>query len=96
MTIFVLCDLEGAAGVVDFQTQSYAGGKYNEQAKRLATHEINALVDEHGLTKTQVVILAVDRFSRELSAQSQEAHKDVRRLKTVARIAPHLDLGQDG
>ncbi len=45
MTIFVLCDLEGAAGVVDFQTQSYAGGKYNEQAKRLATLEINALVD---------------------------------------------------
>ena len=45
MKIFVLCDLEGAAGVVDFQTQTYADTKYNEQAKALATQELNALVD---------------------------------------------------
>lgn len=45
MRIFVLCDLEGAAGVVDFQTQTYSDTKYNEQAKMLATLELNALVD---------------------------------------------------
>ena len=45
MRIFVLCDLEGTAGVVDFQTQTYDGTRYNEQAKCLATLEINALVD---------------------------------------------------
>ena len=70
--------------------------QFNTRLPQLTHEQINALVDEHGLTKTQVVILAVDRFSRELNAQSEEAHKDVRRLKTVARIAPHLDLGQDG
>lgn len=45
MRIFILCDLEGTAGVVDFKTQTYAGGRDNEQAKYLATLEINALID---------------------------------------------------
>jgi hypothetical protein len=63
---------------------------------KLAHDKIKALVEEYGLTKTQVVILAVDRFARELTAQAEDAHKDARMLKTVARIAPHLDLGQDG
>ncbi len=45
MRIFVLCDLEGAAGVVDFKTQTYPTGQFNEQARRLATLEVNALVD---------------------------------------------------
>lgn len=70
--------------------------QFNARLPRLAHEQINALVEEYGLTKTQVVILAVDRFARELSAQAEDAHKDVRMLKTVARIAPHLDLGQDG
>ena len=43
--ILVLCDLEGAAGVVDFKLQTYADARYYDQAKRLATLEINALVD---------------------------------------------------
>lgn len=45
MNIMVLCDLEGAAGVVDFQTQTYDNTRYNDQAKNLSTLEINALVD---------------------------------------------------
>ena len=45
MRIFILCDLEGTAGVVDFQTQTYDNTRYNEQAKTLATLEINALID---------------------------------------------------
>ena len=45
MRILILCDLEGTAGVVDFKTQTYDGGRDNEQAKYLATLEINALID---------------------------------------------------
>ena len=45
MNILVLCDLEGAAGVVDFHTQTYDNTRYNDQAKNLSTLEINALVD---------------------------------------------------
>lgn len=58
MKIYVLCDLEGAAGVVDFHTQTYADTKYNEQARTLATLELNALVDgalEGGAT--EVIVL---------------------------------------
>ncbi len=45
MKVYILCDLEGSAGVVDFETQTYGGGKYFEEAKRLATLELNALID---------------------------------------------------
>ncbi len=58
MKVFVLCDLEGAAGLVDFETQSYSTGRYNDQARHLATLEVNALIDgvlEGGAT--EVVVL---------------------------------------
>ena len=45
MKIFILGDLEGTAGVVDFHQQTYSDAKYYEQAKRLATLEVNALVE---------------------------------------------------
>ncbi|HIE50934.1 MAG TPA: peptidase M55 [Armatimonadetes bacterium] len=45
MRILVLADLEGAAAVVDFERQSYAGGKYHDQAKRMTTREVNALIE---------------------------------------------------
>ena len=45
MKIFILGDLEGTAGVVDFHQQTYGDAKYYEQAKRLATLEVNALVE---------------------------------------------------
>ena len=45
MRIFILGDLEGTAGVVDFHQQTYSDAKYYEQAKRLATLEVNALVE---------------------------------------------------
>jgi len=41
MKILVLTDLEGVAGVVDFE-QTYAEGKYYERAKELLTEEVNA------------------------------------------------------
>ena len=70
--------------------------QFNARLPQLCHDQINALVRDYGLTKTQVVILAVDRFARELQAGTEDAQKDVKRLKVVARIAPHLDVGQDG
>tara|TARA_B100001245_G_scaffold235356_1_gene222937 strand:- start:1045 stop:1821 length:777 start_codon:yes stop_codon:yes gene_type:complete len=43
--VFIIGDLEGTAGVVDFQLQTYNDAKYYEQAKRLATLEVSALID---------------------------------------------------
>ncbi len=45
MKIYVGTDLEGVAGVVCFETQTYADGRYYEQARRLQTAEINAAVE---------------------------------------------------
>lgn len=45
MKILILTDLEGVAGVVSFEEQAAANGKYYEAAKRLLTAEVNAAVD---------------------------------------------------
>jgi D-amino peptidase len=45
MKVYVVCDLEGTAGVIDHRQQCWFDGKYYEQARRLATLELNALVD---------------------------------------------------
>ena len=68
--------------------------QFNARLPVLTHDQINQLADDYGLTKTQVIIVAVDRLVRELRVESADANKDVRMLKTVARIAPHLDLGQ--
>jgi D-amino peptidase len=40
-----VCDIEGVAGVVDFQKQCVEDGQYYQQAIRMATRELNALID---------------------------------------------------
>jgi len=45
MKVYVVCDLEGTAGVVDFKLQCDPNERYYQQAVRLATLELNALVD---------------------------------------------------
>lgn len=45
MKVYVVCDLEGTAGVVDFRKQCMEEGEYYRQAIRMATLELNALVD---------------------------------------------------
>jgi hypothetical protein len=77
-------------------SRAKAASQFNARLPLLTHGQINALAQEQGLTKTQVIIIAVDRLSRDLQAGSAEASKDIRRLKTVARIAPQFDLGQDG
>lgn len=52
MKIVMCTDMEGVAGIVSFEQQSYADGKYYDQAMRLATAEVNAAID--GLLKAGV------------------------------------------
>ena len=58
MKVIVGTDIEGVAGIVDFNTQAYDTGKYYEQAKRLLTAEVNAAVEgliEAGVEEVLVV-----------------------------------------
>ena len=81
-------------GTLD-SVQSKSSSQFNARLSRLTHTQVNNLSEIHGLTKTQVVIVAVDGLVRDLETGSVEADKDVRRLKTVARIASQIDLGQD-
>ncbi len=45
MKVYIICDLEGVAGVVDFKKQCMEGGEYYQQAINMATRELNALID---------------------------------------------------
>ncbi|KPK85563.1 MAG: hypothetical protein AMJ81_03370 [Phycisphaerae bacterium SM23_33] len=45
MKVYAGTDLEGVAGVVSFESQTYPTGKYYEAARRLQTAEINAAVE---------------------------------------------------
>lgn len=45
MKVYIVCDLEGTAGVVDFKRQCTFEGEYYHQARRLATLELNAAVE---------------------------------------------------
>ncbi len=45
MKVYIVCDLEGVAGVVDFKKQCMENGAYYQQAIRMATLELNALVE---------------------------------------------------
>ena len=59
MKIYIMTDLEGVAGVVDFESQTYPDGKYFEKAKELLTKEVNACCE--GLKEVGVEeILVVD------------------------------------
>jgi hypothetical protein len=69
--------------------------QFNIRMPEITHNQIAEVSEVHGLTKTQVVILAVDRLSTSLLDQNPVAQKDLRRLKTTARIAPHVDLGQE-
>ena len=45
MKIYIVCDLEGVAGVVDFKKQCMEDGAYYKQAIKMATKELNSLID---------------------------------------------------
>lgn len=77
------------------ESSSRPSGQFNARLPRITHDQITRLGELHGLTKTQVVIVAVDRLARDLESELPEAQTDVSRLKTVARIAPHIDLGQE-
>jgi hypothetical protein len=77
------------------QENKTVSSQFNARLPLLTHDQITRLADSYGLTKTQVIIVAVDRLARDLKAESSQAGKDVRMLKTVARIVPQLDLGQE-
>lgn len=78
------------------QKSMSTSSQFNARLPSLTHDQISQISNTYGLTKTQVIIMAVDRLSRDLAAESVEAQKDVKMLKTVARIVPEFDLGQDG
>lgn len=69
--------------------------QFNIRLPELSQNQIAQICEVHGLTKTQVIILAVDRLANALDEPNKTAQRDLKRLKTVARIAPQIDLGQD-
>jgi hypothetical protein len=69
--------------------------QFNIRLPDITHNQIAQISEVHGLTKTQVIILAVDRLSAALIKQNEVAQNDLRRLKTTARIAPYVDLGQE-
>lgn len=57
--VVMLTDIEGAAGIVSFETQTRAGTPYYDEARRILTAEVNAAVE--GLLEAGVEeILVVD------------------------------------
>ena len=69
--------------------------QFNVRLPKITHNQIIQIGETHGLTKTQVIILAVDRLSTALIDQNPVAQTDLRRLKTTARVAPDVDLGQE-
>ena len=58
MKIMMMTDLEGCAGVIDFENWALASGRYYDTAKKFLTEEVNAAVD--GLVAggaTEIVVL---------------------------------------
>lgn len=45
MRIIMMTDIEGVSGVVSFEDQAEADGKYYQQAKSLLTAEVNAAIE---------------------------------------------------
>ena len=62
MTLFILCDLEGAAGVVDFQSQTYATGVYTFRTEYISADsaESRASRDKARRIDTRTVEITAD------------------------------------
>jgi len=45
MKLFMMTDMEGVAGVIDFDRWTRANGCYYEQGKRLLTAEVNSAIE---------------------------------------------------
>ncbi len=68
---------------------------FNTRLPQLTPEQIDRLSATDGLTEAQLIIVAVDWLVRSIEAEAATAQNDVRRLKTVARISPQFDLGQE-
>lgn len=93
MKIYIMTDLEGTAGVVDFESQTYPSGKYFEIAKGLATEEVNSACEgafEAGIEE----IFVVDGHGS--GGIIPEKFILMLNLSTAGLFQKHLTLSKDG
>jgi D-amino peptidase len=93
MKIYIICDLEGAVGVIDHRAQCWPDGAHFQAARRMATTELNALVQgavDGGATE----IYAWDgHCSFPGMVDIELLHKDCRLIMGAADSGP---VGLDG
>ena len=54
------------------------GKLFSARLPELTHRQLEAISEAQGLTKTQIVLLAVDRFARQLQAEDEDATRDAR------------------
>lgn len=91
MKILMMTDLEGVAGVVSFDNQTFSTGRYYDPARKLLTAEVNAAVD--GLIQAGVdEILVIDGHGP--GAIAFEDLHPAARLLHGRPLAPWADLAR--
>ena len=85
MKVYMMTDLEGAAGVVTFYSQTGADGKYYEQARRLQTAEINAAIHAGAFRPVQ------HRSSKNTAVTATAAANDDTRFMAWGGCKPGID-----
>lgn len=86
MKVFIFTDLEGVAGVTDFDLHTYPNARYYEQSKHLLTQETNAAVE--GLLEakaTEVVVLDGHGCG---GITAEELHKEAKLIAGTVMTPP--------
>jgi len=89
MKVYMVTDIEGVAGVVSFEQQSYSEGRYNHAARKLLTAEINAAVE--GFLSEGVEEVLVNDAHGSGAVVFEELHPRARLLSGVPR-PPHSKM----
>ncbi len=58
--------------------------QFNTRIPQITQEQLDQIIDKYGLTKTQVIIMAIDRLSRDLYPKG-----DNTRAKTEAALLAH-------
>ncbi|TKJ47695.1 hypothetical protein CEE34_02375 [Candidatus Aerophobetes bacterium Ae_b3a] len=57
MKVYIMTDLEGVAGVFDFESQAYPNGRYYEESRSLLTQEVNAAIEGSLLAGAEEILV---------------------------------------
>ena len=90
-SVYMMTDLEGVAGVVSFEDQAFASGRYYDQAKRLVTAEVNAAVE--GLLDAGIedVLICDGHGAGGMPSPNSEIRRDsAQRMKRRSKIGASL------